>query len=223
MIHEAFGDHQVANVQTETLARTLGAEVRAGGRRGPSGVTPDLFSSVAEPFYAPGQELVESAAFNRPGGLAMDAADAVAFTIDTGPIRAQGGRTVGTLPNPDWNIAPVDASPSAADDGLGPHEPAATSPAARRARDAAPARPGRLRPLASTVLPIRPGCRPGRCPTPPLRRRAPRRPCTSPDRASKKPGPDYPSAERGTINTGQPALLISSAETPPIKTWRTGP
>jgi hypothetical protein len=133
MIHEAFGDHQVANVQTETLARTLGAEVRvptvAGGR--PES-RPYLFSSVAEPFYAPGQELVESAAFNRPGGLAMDAADAVAFTIDTGPLRSQGGRTVGTLPNPDWNIAPVDAGPSAADDGLDPHESAATSPAAQQ-------------------------------------------------------------------------------------------
>jgi hypothetical protein len=133
MIHEAFGDHQVANVQTETLARTLGAVVRtpvlAAGRLESREY---LFSPVAEPFYAPDQELAESAAFNRPGGLPLDDAGAVHFTLDTGPIRSEGGRTVGAAPNPDWNIAPVGATPTAANDGIDPHGPVPASPAAQQ-------------------------------------------------------------------------------------------
>ena len=44
MLFEAFGDHQVANVATEVMARTIGAELRAPGLA--PGRSPD-----AEPFW----------------------------------------------------------------------------------------------------------------------------------------------------------------------------
>ncbi|HSI81209.1 MAG TPA: hypothetical protein VK919_11235, partial [Solirubrobacterales bacterium] len=56
------------------------------------------------------------------------------FTLDTGPI-SPTPPFVGTNPNPDWNIAPVGRTtgPGAQpNDGLDPHEPAATSPAAQQ-------------------------------------------------------------------------------------------
>lgn len=130
MIQEAFGDHQVANVQTEALARTLGATLRrptlAPGR-----------SLDAEPFW--GIDTAPSADFNLPGGLAGDP-PASLFVIDTGPIRVEDAdndgadEVVGTNPNPISNVAPVDATgldPSRWNDGLDPHEPSATSPAAQ--------------------------------------------------------------------------------------------
>ncbi len=132
MLHEAFGDHQVANVQTETLGRTLGAAVRT-----PT-VTTDrlnsreyLFSDVAKPFYTPGQALIDSSDLNVPGGFETNAS---LFTIDTGVIRAGPGGAgfVGTNPNLDWNVAPVDATTTEENDGLDPHEPAATSPVAQQ-------------------------------------------------------------------------------------------
>jgi hypothetical protein len=132
MLHEAFGDHQVANVQTETLGRSLGAAVRTPA------VTTErlnsreyLFSDVAKPFYTPAQALIDSADLNVPGGFETNAS---LFTIDTGVIRAGPGGAgfVGTNPNLDWNIAPVDATTTEENDGLDPHEPAATSPAAQQ-------------------------------------------------------------------------------------------
>ncbi|MQA74493.1 MAG: hypothetical protein GEU88_09180 [Solirubrobacterales bacterium] len=130
MIHEAFGDHQVANVQTETLARTLGAAVRtptlAGGRLESRDY---LFTDVVAPFYLPSQQLLDHPAFERPGGFDGPAS---MFTIDTGSIRREGGEFVGTNPNLDWNIAPVDATNTEPNDGLDPHQPAATSPAAQQ-------------------------------------------------------------------------------------------
>jgi hypothetical protein len=44
MLFEAFGDHQVANVATEVMARTIGAELRVPGLAG--GRSPDV-----EPFW----------------------------------------------------------------------------------------------------------------------------------------------------------------------------
>ncbi|HSI81627.1 MAG TPA: hypothetical protein VK919_13350, partial [Solirubrobacterales bacterium] len=129
MIHEAFGDHQVANVQTETLARTLEAAVRvpvlAPGRLADREY---VFADQVEPFYVPGQQLLDSSAFNVPGGFE---GPATIFTLDTGPI-SPTPPFVGTNPNPDWNIAPVGRSGGQPNDGLDPHAPAATSPAAQQ-------------------------------------------------------------------------------------------
>jgi hypothetical protein len=130
MLHEAFGDHQVANVQTETLARTLGAVQKA----------PDLAPGRSlddEPFWGINQ--APSAQFNLPGGYAGPE-PASLFTIDTGPIRVEDfdgdgdSEVVGTNPNPISNVAPVDQAgldPANWNDGRDPHEPSATSPAAQ--------------------------------------------------------------------------------------------
>lgn len=143
LIHESFGDHQVANIQTETLARSIGAKIK-----GPS-VDPgrwDDLSTIAQPegkyLFTPMTEVdpqwnipvVPSADFNQPGGL--PGADAVMMTTDTGPIRTtpengeSGPRGVlGTTANPDRNIAPVSGDAANFRDGFDPHQPGATSPA----------------------------------------------------------------------------------------------
>jgi hypothetical protein len=130
LLHEAFGDHQVANVQTETEARTIDAVVRtpilAPGR-----------SLDAEPFWGIPPE--PSSSFTQAGGYQGPAA---LFVLDTGPIRVEDydddgdEEVVGTNPNPISNVAPVDRipgnlDPSAWNDGLDPHAPVATSPAAQ--------------------------------------------------------------------------------------------
>jgi hypothetical protein len=140
MIHEAFGDHQVTNVQTETLARSLGAAVRtptvAPARLidrtcpVPGVAGPYCFSDSVEPFYTPAQELIDSDDLNQVGGYA--GGDAVAYTLDTGAIGTEDDEIVGTTPNPDWKIAPLGAIGLTPNDGLDPHEPGATSPAAQQ-------------------------------------------------------------------------------------------
>jgi hypothetical protein len=132
MLHEAFGDHQVANVQTETLARTLGAAVRTPTvRAGRVDSINYLFSDVIAPFYTPEQRLLGTSDLNRPGGFSGRAS---LFEFDTGKIRRNpAGTFVGTNPNLDWDIAPVDATATQANDGLDPHEASATSPAAQQA------------------------------------------------------------------------------------------
>jgi hypothetical protein len=131
---EAFGDHQVANVQTESEARTIGAVVKtpivAAGR-----------SALAVPFW--GLAPMASSAFTQPGGYQGDAA---LYVLDTGPVRLDPalGTFVGTNANPLINVAPFDAtvgpdpsnptpkpSPGLPRDGLDPHEPVATSPNAQ--------------------------------------------------------------------------------------------
>ena len=143
LIHESFGDHQVANIQTETLARSIGAKIK-----GPS-VDPgrwDDLSTIAQPdgkyLFTPMDEVVPqwnipvvpSAQFNQPGGLPNT--PAVMMTTDTGPIRTtpendetgpQG--VLGTTANPDRNIAPVSGDAANFRDGFDPHQPGATSPA----------------------------------------------------------------------------------------------
>ena len=134
LLQEAFGDHQVTNVQTEAQARTMGAVVRT-------------------PTLAPGRSLLDvplwgiapapSSTFTQPGGYQGDAA---LFVLDTGPIRLDPalGVFVGTNANPLINVAPFDATvgpdpanpvpksdPGQARDGLDPHEPVATSPNAQ--------------------------------------------------------------------------------------------
>jgi hypothetical protein len=133
MIHEAFGDHQVANIQTQTLARTIDADVRAPI------VDPNrlddvdyLFTDTVAPYY--GLDQAPSSAFTGAGGYTPDAG-AVMYTFDTGPLRNDdpGPAWVGTTPNPDSDIAPVSRNGLIANSGLDPHEPAATSPAAQQA------------------------------------------------------------------------------------------
>ncbi len=128
ILQEAFGDHQVTNIQTETEARTIGAVLRVPSA-GASPLTSSR-SNVSVPFWGINQ--LPSSTFNQPGGYGGDAA---LFVLDTGPLRQEGGLWVGTNPNPLTNLAPKDAvqpAPSgSANDGLDPHEPTATSPAAQ--------------------------------------------------------------------------------------------
>jgi hypothetical protein len=141
MIHEAFGDHQVANVQTETLGRSLDAAVRTpvidpvrlddrpDTDPGTAGVQPFLFSDTIDPFTTPDQLLAPSADFQDGDGL--DGQSAVIYTFDTGAI--PGAQPFnGSNANPDWNIAPLGRSGMNPNDGLDPHEPGATSPKAQQ-------------------------------------------------------------------------------------------
>jgi hypothetical protein len=84
LLHEAFGDHQVANVATEVEARTIGARLR----------TPALDpgrSLDVEPFYG-----------IRP--IREDPYDGNALVVfDIGPLRAGG---LGTPPAPAANLPP---------------------------------------------------------------------------------------------------------------------
>ncbi len=137
-IHEAFGDHQVTNIQTETMARTIGAEHRVDGFG--NAVDPDrhddigyLFTDTVDPFWD--LEPIDAGDMNQAGGWDSPD-DAVMYTFDTGPLRIEGGEVVGTTPNPDWNIAPVSRAGTTlaqANNGLDPHEPSATSPASQLA------------------------------------------------------------------------------------------
>lgn len=118
---EAFGDHQVTNVQTETEARTIGAVLRA-----PTIATGR--SPLSVPFW--GIPTAPSSTFTQPGGYDGDAS---LFVLDTGPVRYDSAlhEYVGTNANPLINVAPFEATGSQANDGLDPHEPVATSPAAQ--------------------------------------------------------------------------------------------
>jgi hypothetical protein len=132
-IHEAFGDHQVTNIQTQSMARTIGADLRTPAID-PARIddVPYLFTDTVNPYY--GLDQVTSAEFNVPGGHVPDSG-AVMYTFDTGPLRDDdpGPAWVGTTPNPDWDIAPVSRDGATANNGLDPHEPAATSPSAQLA------------------------------------------------------------------------------------------
>ncbi len=93
LLHEAFGDHQVANIQTETQARVIGARLR----------TPALDpgrSIDRRPFY--GIKRVRRYPW-RGNGLVV---------FDIGPLRPPGCQAagppdcLGTPPPPTTNIAP---------------------------------------------------------------------------------------------------------------------
>ena len=90
LLHEAFGDHQVANVATETEARLIGARLR----------TPALDpgrSSDKQPFY--GIKPVPSYPW---GGNAL-------VVFDIGPLRppgCTGAACLGTPPPPVTNVPP---------------------------------------------------------------------------------------------------------------------
>jgi hypothetical protein len=151
MIHEAFGDHQVANIQTETMARSIDAAVRTPEAAdqdpvdplrledrpdtdpGTAGDQPYHFSDTINPFFLPTQPQIDPDDLNVMPGYT--GAPATLFTFDTGEIRddpGPGTEWIGSNANPDWNIAPVGRSGMNPNDGLDPHEPAATSPKAQQ-------------------------------------------------------------------------------------------
>ena len=102
MLAEAYGDHQVANVATETEARTIGAPLRQ-----PALDADRLPAGFEQPY------------FDLPalGGLSGSAADGNAlFVWDIGPKRDEGGTTFGTDPPPITNTAPNDSF------GVDPHD-----------------------------------------------------------------------------------------------------
>jgi hypothetical protein len=87
LIEMAVGDHQVANIQAEALARTIGAELR-------------------QPAFDPGRSLAVQPGFalGTLGALPRDAAAIIPW--DIGPLREQDGKTMGTDPPPPVNIPP---------------------------------------------------------------------------------------------------------------------
>ncbi|MBK8294063.1 MAG: hypothetical protein IPK93_04515 [Solirubrobacterales bacterium] len=141
LIQESFGDHQVANTQTQTLARTLGATAKGPiltpGRILDVGTNADpggkyLFTPTADvdPYW--NIPVAPSSQFNQAGGLPGE--NAVMMTTDTGPVRhnEDGNAVLGTKANPDWNIAPVSGNGTVDNAGYDPHQPGATSPATQQ-------------------------------------------------------------------------------------------
>jgi len=102
LIEMAYGDHQVANVATESEARTIGAPLRL-----PALDLNRLAPGYEQPFY--GLETL--------GDLSGPAADGSGmFVWDTGPRRDEGGAIFGTDPPPITNTPPTDAF------GVDPHD-----------------------------------------------------------------------------------------------------
>ena len=87
LIEMAVGDHQVANIQAEVEARTIGARLR-------------------QPAFDPGRSLDRNPAFGLGtlGTLPRD--DDAIIPWDIGPLRQQDGRTMGTDPPPTTDTPP---------------------------------------------------------------------------------------------------------------------
>jgi hypothetical protein len=97
----AYGDHQVANVATETEARSAGIPI----------VSPELAprrSPDPEPFW--GLDPLTTFPYN---GSAL-------VVFDSGPVRVVNGQTEGTAPPPDTDTPP--------DTGVDPHESPRAAP-----------------------------------------------------------------------------------------------
>jgi hypothetical protein len=97
LLHEAFGDHQVANVTTEVEARTIGARVRRP--MVDPGRSPDRV-----PWY--GIPRIRRFPFSGPAALVV---------AEIGPLRTEAGEEKGTPPPPTTN------TPN--DRGVDPHGP----------------------------------------------------------------------------------------------------
>ncbi len=82
LLHVAVGDHQVTPIQADVMARTIGARVR-------------------QPAIDEGRSLEDRPLFDIPaiGGFPFTG-DAAMVYFDTGPVRTEGGATVGTGPAP---------------------------------------------------------------------------------------------------------------------------
>jgi hypothetical protein len=87
LIEMAIGDHQVANVQAEVEARTIGARLR-------------------QPAFDPGRSLDKNPAFGLGvlGTLPRD--DNAIIPWDIGPLRTEGDKVMGTDPPPTTNTPP---------------------------------------------------------------------------------------------------------------------
>jgi hypothetical protein len=87
LIEMSIGDHQVANIQAEVEARTIGAKLR-------------------EPAFDPGRALEKDPGFalGTLGALPRD--DEAIIPWDIGPLRQQDGKTMGTDPPPPTNVPP---------------------------------------------------------------------------------------------------------------------
>lgn len=122
LIEMAYGDHEVANVATEVMARTLELPVRR-----------PLLDPGRSPDTLPGFGLPSLGTLPGPGSTGNGM-----FVWDTGPkrIRPSGTTTLGTLPPPTTNTAP------SADFGPDPHTEILESSAALRAQIGAFLRPG---------------------------------------------------------------------------------
>jgi hypothetical protein len=102
LILMAYGDHQVANVQTEVEARTIGAPLRM----------PAVDSDRLQPEYTN-----PFAGLETLGDLAGPAADGSGFFVwDIGPKRMVGSDVFGTDPPPLTNTSPNDSF------GVDPHD-----------------------------------------------------------------------------------------------------
>jgi hypothetical protein len=82
LMHVAVGDHQVSTFQADVMARTIGARIR-------------------QPAIDDGRSLEDNPFFGIPtiGGFPFTGKAAVVYW-DTGPVREEGGVTVGTPPAP---------------------------------------------------------------------------------------------------------------------------
>jgi len=99
LMHEAFGDHQVANIATEVMARTARVSVR-------------------EPVLDPGRSLDVEPVFGIPRIGAYPFAGSALVVWDIGPLRTENGRVKGTPPPPPQNV------PNS--EGVDPHGPDAS-------------------------------------------------------------------------------------------------
>jgi hypothetical protein len=97
LLHEAFGDHQVANVTTEVEARTIGARVR-------SPMVDPGRSADRRPWY--GIPRIERFPFGGPAALVVG---------EIGPLRIEDGEEKGTTTPPTTN------TPN--EKGVDPHGP----------------------------------------------------------------------------------------------------
>ena len=111
---EAFGDHLVTNIQTETEARTIGAVLRLPA------LDPNR-SPDAVPFWG-----IEQGAPSLFAGAGLDG-DAGLVVADIGPLRGSAPNFRGVTPEPAFNIPPTPASSTAGNNGVDPHADVATS------------------------------------------------------------------------------------------------
>jgi len=149
LILEAFGDHLVTNIQTETEARTVGAVLRVASPCAEAIVSrcaldPDRWYDPAQPndinrstdrvpFWGLSTEPATSfTSEGNLGGLGDDGfsspTSAAIIPIDIGPLRPDGpGRWKGVTPEPPKNTWPVSPSGGVAHNGEDPHADVATS------------------------------------------------------------------------------------------------
>ena len=114
MMVEAFGDHLVTNIQTETMARTIGATLRSPA------LDPDRSPDV-EPFYG-----IERGAADLFNGAGLDTSAGL-VVIDIGPLRGTAPNFRGVTPAPPVNLPPTPAKGMNGNNGIDPHADVAKS------------------------------------------------------------------------------------------------